>query len=96
MRQTINFLCEIITDLDVCLDLQPKLLQVLDNRTVNRSTQVGMVVRHNTGLIADAVVYILHAALTEELVTSTEWDLDDRAQLRKFLGSVVLDICDPL
>lgn len=55
-----------------------------------------MVVRHNTGLIADAVVYILHAAFTEELVTSTEWDLDDRAQLRKFLGSVVLDICDSL
>ena len=78
------------------LDLQPQLLQMLDDRAIDRAPQVGVMIRHDTGLVADAIVYVLHASFTEELVASAEWNLYNGSQLGKLLRSVVLDICNPL
>jgi hypothetical protein len=40
-------------------DLHPQLLQVLDNRTLDRPTKVGMLVSNGTSFVSYAVVYIL-------------------------------------
>lgn len=46
-------------DLDVGLYLNAQFLEVLYYRTVDRTTKVGMLVRNDTGFVADAVIDIL-------------------------------------
>lgn len=47
------------TYLDMGLDLHTKLLQVLNNGTVNRTAKVGMLISNSPRFIPDLVVYIL-------------------------------------
>ena len=46
-------------DLDVGLYLNAQFLEVLYYRTIDRTTKVGMLVRNDTGFVADAVIDIL-------------------------------------
>ena len=46
-------------DLDVCFNLYAKLLKVLNNRTVNSATEVGVLVSNDTSLISDSIINIL-------------------------------------
>lgn len=45
--------------LNMGLDLNPELLEVLDDRAVNRTAEVGVLVSDNTSLVANGVVYVL-------------------------------------
>lgn len=78
------------------LNLHSELLQVLNDRAINRLAKVGVVVGHDACLVTDAVVYVLHAALTEELVASTEGHLDDGAELCELFRGIVLNVSDAL
>ena len=78
------------------LDLYSQLLQVLDDGAVNCATKVCVVVSDRAGLVANGVVSILQAPLSEELVAGTEGDLNDRTELRHLLRRVVLDVRDAL
>ena len=80
----------------MCFDFYPQLLQVLDDRAVDRPTKVRVVVSDRAGLVANGVVSILQAPLSEELVAGTEGDLNDRTELRHLLRRVVLDVRDAL
>ena len=46
-------------DLDVGFYLYAQFLEVLYYRTVNGTTKVGVLIRNNAGLVADAIVYVL-------------------------------------
>ena len=78
------------------LDLYSQLLQVLDDGAVNCAAKICVVVSDRAGLVANGVVSILQAPLSEELVAGTEGDLNDRAELRHLLRRVVLDVRDAL
>ena len=80
----------------MCFDFYPQLLQVLDDRAVDRPTKVRVVVSDRASLIANGVVGVLEAPLAEELVAGTEGDLNYRAELRHLLRRVVLDVRDAL
>ena len=41
------------------LDFSTKLLQMLNDRAIDRTSQVGMLVRNDAGLVANVVVYVL-------------------------------------
>lgn len=47
------------THLDMSLDFSTKLLQMLNDRAIDRTSQVGMLVRNDAGLVANVVVYVL-------------------------------------
>ena len=47
------------TYLDVCLDLDPKLLQVLNNGAVDGTAQIGMLISYGTGPVPDLIVHVL-------------------------------------
>ena len=53
-------------------------------------------VGNDPGLVSDGVEDILHTTLTQELVSGSEWDLDDGTELGQFLGGVGLDVGDTL
>jgi hypothetical protein len=46
-------------DLDVGLYLYAQFLEVLDYRSVNDTTKVGVLICDDTSLVTDAIVYIL-------------------------------------
>ena len=77
---------------DVGLDLGSEFLQVLHDRGFNGSSERRVRVGNDSSLVPDRVKDVLHTALTEELVSRSEWDLDDSAELGEFFGSVCLDI----
>lgn len=45
--------------LDVCFNFDAKLLKMLNDGTIDRTTEVGMLVSDNTGLVSNSVVYVL-------------------------------------
>jgi hypothetical protein len=82
--------------LDVSLDLGSELLEVLNNRGFDGSSEGRVRVGDHTSLVPDGVEDILHAALAQELVSRSEGDLDDGAKLGELLGGVGFDIGDTL
>lgn len=50
---------------------------MLHNRSINSSTQIGMMVRHDAGLISDPIVYVLYSVFTKELVAGSKWHLNN-------------------
>jgi len=80
----------------VGLDLGPELLEVLDDRRLDSPGQGRVRVGNDPGLVPDGVKDILHTAFTEELVSGSEWDLDNSSELGEFLGSVGLDVGNTL
>ncbi len=58
-------------------DLKVKLLEMLNDRTLDGLSEVGMMIRNDTSFIADVVVDILQTILAEELIAGTERDLND-------------------
>lgn len=82
--------------LDVSLDLGAELLEVLDDGSLDRLCEVGVMVSDDTGLVADAVVDVLDTVFAEELVALAEGDLNDTTELGQLLGGVVLDIGNTL
>jgi len=55
-----------------------------------------MLVGDGTGFISDVVVYILKTAFSKELVTRTEWNLNDARQFCQVSSDDFLDVCDSL
>jgi hypothetical protein len=53
-------------------------------------------VGNDPGLVSDGVEDILHTALTEELVSGSEGNLNDGTELGELLGSVGLDVGNAL
>jgi hypothetical protein len=82
--------------LDVGLDLGPELLQVLDNGRLDSPGKRRVRVGNDPGLVSDGVEDILHTALTEELVSGSEGNLNDGTELGELLGSVGLDVGNAL
>jgi hypothetical protein len=50
---------------DVCLNLSAELLEVLDDGHLDGLAEIGVVVGDGSGLLADAVEDVLHAALAQ-------------------------------
>lgn len=82
--------------LDMRLDLKVQLLQVLNDRALDRLTKVGMMIGNDAGLVANVVVDVLKTVLAEELVSGSEGNLDDCAEFGEFFSRVVLDVGDTL
>jgi len=80
----------------VGLDLGPELLQVLDNGRLDGPGKRRVRVGNDPGLVSDGVEDILHTAFTEELVSGSEWDLNNGSELGELLGSVGLDVGNTL
>lgn len=55
-------------DFDVSLYLYAKFLKMLYYRTVDRTAEVGVLIRDDTGLVADPIIYILTVARSHEWV----------------------------
>jgi hypothetical protein len=78
------------------LDLRPQLVQMLNDARVECTGKIGVLVRDDPRLVSDGVEHILETALTEELVSCTERNLDNTPELGELLGRIVLDIGDAL
>jgi hypothetical protein len=55
-----------------------------------------MLVGDGTSLVPNIVVYILKTAFSKELVTRTEWNLDDARQFCQVSRDDFLDVCNSL
>jgi len=51
-----------MADFDVSLYLYTQFLKVLYYRTVDRTTEVGVLICDNTSFVADAIIYVLIVA----------------------------------
>lgn len=51
--------CAATADFDVSLYLYAQFLKMLYYGTVDCTTEVGVLIRNNTGFVADAIIYIL-------------------------------------
>jgi hypothetical protein len=91
-----EFTSVVLDVLDVGLDLGPELLEVLDDGRLDGPCQRRVRVGNDPGLVSDGVEDILHTTFTEELVSGSEWDLDNSSELGELLGSVGLDVGNTL
>lgn len=78
------------------LDLGPELLEVLDDGRLDSPGQRRVRVGNDPGLVSDGVEDILHTAFAEELVSGSEWDLNNGSELSELLGSVGFNVGDTL
>lgn len=63
------------------LDLGMELLQVLDDRAINRTPKVRVMIGDDARLVPYIVENVLEASFAEELVPSAERDLDNATKL---------------
>jgi hypothetical protein len=80
----------------VGLYLYAQFLKVLYYRAIDGTAKVSVLIGNNTSLVSDAIVYILKTAFTQELISRTEWYLNDSGELRHFFCSIILYICNTL
>jgi hypothetical protein len=76
--------------------LYAQFLEVLYYRAIDGTAKVSVLIGNNTSLVPDAIVYILKTAFTQELISGTEWYLNDGGELCHFFCSIILDICNTL
>jgi hypothetical protein len=86
----------VLNILDVSLDLGPQLLQVLDDGGIDGPGEGRVGFGNDSSLVTDGVEDVLDTALTEELVSVTEGNLNDGSELGELLGGIGLDIGDSL
>jgi hypothetical protein len=55
-------MCAATADFDVSLYLYAQFLEMLHYRTVDCTTEVGVLIRDDTGFVADTIIYILTVA----------------------------------
>jgi len=67
---------------------------MLDDRRVNGTTEISVLVSDDASLVSDRVVDILDPALAQELVPSLERYLNNSTKLGKFACSIVFNICN--
>jgi hypothetical protein len=58
----------VTADLDVSLYLYAQFLEMLYYGTVDCTTEVGVLIRDDTGFVADAIIYILTVAQSDKWV----------------------------
>lgn len=79
---------------DMGFDFGAKLLQMLDDGSLNCFGEICVMIGDDSSLVADSIVDILNPSFTKELIAFSEGDLNDTTKLCQFFGSIVLDISD--